>query len=291
MSAQELREHVKYLTDAPKLAAYREALRRVMPSDAVVVDLGCGTGLLGLIACQLGARKVYAMDGGAIIAVAAEVAAAAGFADRIEHIEAMSVDVTLPEPADVVVADQIGGLAYEAGVLEYYDDARRFLKPGGVMIPESFELRLAAVDSEREWRAAGAWGRGDLGFGPAFSPVARHAANTAFNVHCTADELLSDAANVRRGVVEREPPIRRAGHGGGSPCRHVPRSARHVRRPDGSRRGDDQRSGRTRRDGTPLADAAPGGRAGRGAPRRCRGGLGVGVAGELLRPLGRDGAA
>lgn len=191
MSSNELREHVKYLTDAPKVAAYRAALQAVMPRDAVVVDLGCGTGLLGLLACQLGARKVYAIDGGAIINVARDVAAAAGFADRIEHIEAMSVDVTLPELVDVVVADQIGGLAYEAGVLEYYADARRFLKPGGVMVPGRFELRIAAVESERETIAARSWARDDLGFGSAFAPVARHAVNTSFSVNCTADDLLS----------------------------------------------------------------------------------------------------
>ena len=193
MSSSELREHVKYLTDVPKIAAYRAALQAVMPPDAVVVDLGCGTGLLGLLACQLGARKVYAIDGGPIINVAREVAAAAGFADRIEHIEAMSVDVTLPELADVVVADQIGGLAYEAGVLEYYDDARRFLKPAGVMVPERFELRLAAVESERETLASRSWARNDLGFGEAFAPVARHAVNTSFSVHCTADDMLSSS--------------------------------------------------------------------------------------------------
>ncbi len=196
MSSNELREHVKYLTDAPKVAAYRAALAQVMPSDGVVVDLGCGTGLLGLIACQLGARKVYAIDAGAIISVAREVAAAAGYADRIEHIQAMSVDVTLPESVDVVVADQIGGMAYEAGVLEFYDDARRFLKPGGVMVPESFEVRLAPVESEREWRVAGAWKREETGFGPSFAPVGRHAVNTVFSVHCTRDELLGPTAEL-----------------------------------------------------------------------------------------------
>ncbi len=73
-------------------------------------------------------------------------------------INDVSQRVELPEPADLVVCDQVGFFGFEAGILDAFGDAReRFLKPQGKLIPERIRLRLAAVESVSDWRRIDGW--------------------------------------------------------------------------------------------------------------------------------------
>ncbi|PYM93211.1 MAG: SAM-dependent methyltransferase, partial [Candidatus Rokuibacteriota bacterium] len=126
-----LDEHRQYLADDTRVSAFRQAIEEVVGPGDVVLDLGAGTGILGLMACRAGAKRVYAVDEGPIIGLARDIAAANGLQDRITHIKGLSTRVELPERVDVVLADQIGRFGLESGILEYFADARaRFLKPG-----------------------------------------------------------------------------------------------------------------------------------------------------------------
>ena len=114
---------------------------------AVVVDLGSGTGVLGLLACQAGAKRVYSIEETSLIELARDICQANGFADRIRFIKGLSTRVDLPEPADVILADQIGHFGFEAGLFDYFSDARRrFLKPNGVTIPQRITFCIAPVE-------------------------------------------------------------------------------------------------------------------------------------------------
>ncbi len=53
-----LREHMGYVSDAHRLAIYRRAMVAVVKPGDVVLDLGAGTGILGVLACQAGAARV-----------------------------------------------------------------------------------------------------------------------------------------------------------------------------------------------------------------------------------------
>ena len=61
MTSGELREHAGYLGDGVKIAAYEVALASLAPGR-VVLDLGSGSGILGLLAARAGAKHVYAVD-------------------------------------------------------------------------------------------------------------------------------------------------------------------------------------------------------------------------------------
>ena len=90
---------------------------------AVVVDLGSGTGILGLLACQAGAKRVYSIEETGLIELARDIGRTNGLADRIRFIKGLSTRVDLPEPADVILADQIGHFGFEAGLFDYFSDA------------------------------------------------------------------------------------------------------------------------------------------------------------------------
>jgi hypothetical protein len=199
MSAGELKEHARYLGDAVKLDAYDRALRSVLSTgDEVVLDLGAGTGILGLLAARAGARKVYAVDSGSILGPAEEIARRTTVADRFEHIRGRSTEIDLPERADVAVCDQIGGLVHDAGVLRYFADAKaRLLAADAVLVPRRFRLFLAPARCDLVRSQIDLWGSGPAGFD--LTPLQDAAINTEHYVE-DADVAVTTAGAQIAGI-------------------------------------------------------------------------------------------
>jgi protein arginine N-methyltransferase 1 len=136
------------LADATRMDAYATALRKTVTPDSVVMDLGSGPGVFALLACKLGARRVYAVEPDAVIGLAREAAAANGFADRIEFFENLSTEITLPEPATIIISDLRGVLPFFQQHLSSIKDARaRLLAPGGRLIPHRDILWATLVEA------------------------------------------------------------------------------------------------------------------------------------------------
>lgn len=126
------------IADRTRTAAYAQALRARVSPNSVVLDLGAGPGFMTLLACQAGARKLYAIESDGVIQIAGDMAAANGYADRVELIQSLSTAVDLPEKVDVIVSDVHGVLPfYGRGPASIVDARDRFLKPGGFLIPRS----------------------------------------------------------------------------------------------------------------------------------------------------------
>ena len=138
------------IRDKDRTDVYRDALRAAVRPDSVVLDIGTGTGILALLACRFGARKVYAVEHEGIIQLARQAAAANGFADRIEFIQDMSTRINLTEKVDVIVSDLHGALPeYGSSLFSIIDARERFLSPGGCLIP-SKDTMWAALASVPE---------------------------------------------------------------------------------------------------------------------------------------------
>jgi predicted RNA methylase len=186
---QILDEHRLYLSDETRLSAFRRAIEEIVRPGDVVMDLGAGTSILGLLACRAGAKKVYSVDGGGLIGLARELGLANGVQERVVYIRDFSKRVTLPEKVDVVIADQIGRFGFDAGILDYFSDARRrFLKPGGRMIPSGIDLQIAPVEAADMWSQVEFWERSPAGFD--FSPARTVAVNTGYPVKYKKGQLL-----------------------------------------------------------------------------------------------------
>lgn len=186
-------EHREYLSDHNRVEAFRRAIDEVVTPGSVVVDLGAGSGIMGLLACRAGAARVYAIESTELIGLTEEICRANGFQDRVRFIKDHSAQVRLPEPADVVVADQIGQFGFEAGILEYFSDAHeRFLKPGGVLIPSRIDLFVSLVSHRPLWDQVDFWTHAPAGFN--FTPAHVIAANTGYPFKFTPEQILGRPA-------------------------------------------------------------------------------------------------
>jgi protein arginine N-methyltransferase 1 len=141
--------HRGMMQDRQRVDAYRDAIHAVVRPGDVVVDVGTGTGLLAYFACQAGARHVYAIEQGPIVALARELARANGFEDRITFLHDVSFRVSLPERASVLVTETLWNLGIGEGMIGFLADAReRLLEPEPRVIPQSVDLFLAPIEHE-----------------------------------------------------------------------------------------------------------------------------------------------
>lgn len=189
-----LDEHREYLSDSNRVAAFAGAIEQVVRPGDAVVDLGAGTGIMGLLACRAGAKRLYSIESTPLIEATRQINRANGFEERTCFIKQLSTLATIPERVDVVVADQIGRFGFEAGVVDYFVDAReRFLKPGGILIPNRIELWAAPVEHPALFSQTQFWRNLPAGFD--YSPACAIASNTGYPTKYTQEHLLGDAVN------------------------------------------------------------------------------------------------
>jgi type I protein arginine methyltransferase len=143
----------KMIADTPRMAAYERALRAVITPETTVLDIGAGTGIATLLACQMGARHVYAIEPNEALQIARECVAANGFKDRVTFYPQFSTEVSLPQPVDVMVSDLRGVLPlFQHHIPSIVDARQRLLKPGGVQIGACDTLWVDLVSSEPLYR-------------------------------------------------------------------------------------------------------------------------------------------
>jgi len=188
-----LEEHYGYLSDRAKLKAYESAINRLVQPDSIVLDLGCGSGLLGLMALRAGARKVLFVEEGEVIEVARQTIDQAGFGDKAEFFQTNSFELEIHDRVDIVVCDHIGYFGFDYGAIGLLTDAKkRFLKPDGIVMPAAIELRLAPIDSQACRNLVGQWRDGSV---PAdFEWLGTTAANSKHAVKLEEQDLLAKAA-------------------------------------------------------------------------------------------------
>jgi precorrin-6B methylase 2 len=138
--------HVAMLEDRVRTSAFLAALEEVVGRDDVVLDIGTGSGVLAAGAARAGARRVYAIEASAIGRHARAVFAANRLDEQVTLVEGWSTRATLPERADVAVAEILGSEALEERMLPVLLDARnRLLKPDARLIPSLVRIFVVLV--------------------------------------------------------------------------------------------------------------------------------------------------
>lgn len=189
----------------PRLNAYARALARVITPDSVALDIGCGAGLMALLAARMGARTVYAIEPDESIILAKQLAQDNGLAGRIIFIQDVSTRVSLPEKADVMISDLRGTLPlFQRHIPSLVDARARLLKPGGVMLAQRDRIFIAPAELAQAYEEAAApWENEALGLN--LERGREQAVNTLSGVYVEPADLLAppeQAAELDYAVIE-----------------------------------------------------------------------------------------
>ncbi|CAA0831436.1 Probable protein arginine N-methyltransferase 3 [Striga hermonthica] len=190
--------HREMISDKVRTDAYRQAILE-NPSllrNAVVMDVGCGTGILSLFAAQAGASRVIAIEASdKMAAVATQIAKDNGFLRNriisdgsrqsgfIEVVQGMveelnNADQIQPQSVDVLFSEWMGYcLLYESMLTSVLFARDKWLKPGGAILPDTATMFVA-------------------GFGRGATSIPFWENVYGFNMSCIGREVDEGAAQV-----------------------------------------------------------------------------------------------
>lgn len=185
----------KLLGDTVRNEALHRALAKTIePGKSRVVDIGAGTGFLSFLARRLGAAHCTLIEYADTLELAQDIARVNSI-DELSFVRAHSSEVKRPAKSDIVIAEILGNYALEEGLLETLVDARRFLKPGGTLIPGRLRQFVAPVLTDRVQREIDIWP--GVGFGLDLAPARAVALNNMYVKTFRSEDLGAGEELVR----------------------------------------------------------------------------------------------
>ncbi|MBI2635795.1 methyltransferase domain-containing protein [Candidatus Peregrinibacteria bacterium] len=183
--------HRLLLGDAARNHAFAKALNGVIvPGQTTIADIGSGTGFLSFLAEKYGARECFLYErNSAMLALSRKTARENGM-KRCRFNAGHSTEVANPPKVDVIASETLGNWAYEENIIETMNDARRFLKPGGIMIPQELRCFVAPVTSPRLYDELNIWDR--IGHGLKFTAARETCMNNMYVKDIVAKDLLGN---------------------------------------------------------------------------------------------------
>lgn len=186
--------HREMISDKVRMDAYCQAILKnpSLMTGAVVMDVGCGTGILSLFAAKTGASRVIAIEASEKMAsVATQIAKENGlwrctegnnqYTGVMEVVQGMveEIDKSIqikPHSVDVLLSEWMGFcLLYETMLSSVLFARDKWLKPGGAILPDTASIYAA-------------------GFGKGGTSLPFWEEVYGFNMSCVGKELVQDAA-------------------------------------------------------------------------------------------------
>ncbi|EGN97901.1 hypothetical protein SERLA73DRAFT_91051 [Serpula lacrymans var. lacrymans S7.3] len=145
--------HAVMIQDKVRTSTYASFIltNPILFRDAIVLDVGCGTGILSLFAAKSGAKRVFAVDASDIAEKAERIVKANKLEDVITVIRGKIEDITLPDGithVDIIISEWMGyALLYESMLDSVLHARDRFLRPdGGIMAPSQCKIMLGLCE-------------------------------------------------------------------------------------------------------------------------------------------------
>uniref|UniRef100_A0A3Q3GWA0 Protein arginine N-methyltransferase 2 n=1 Tax=Kryptolebias marmoratus TaxID=37003 RepID=A0A3Q3GWA0_KRYMA len=145
------RLHLEMLSDRSRTETYRQVVLSNSASlkNKVVMDLGCGTGIISLFCAQLAQPSVYAVEASSMAEYTRQLVKQNGCEEVVTVLQGRAEELELPEQVDVLVSEWMGNcLLFEFMVESVLVARDRWLRDGGVMWPSSGALTLVPCQAD-----------------------------------------------------------------------------------------------------------------------------------------------
>jgi len=142
--------HEEMLKDEVRTLSYKNSIvqNKHLFKDKIVLDVGCGTGILCMFAAQAGAKQVIGIDCSEIIVHARQIVKDNHFDHVITLIKGKVEEVELPVPkVDIIISEWMGYFLLYESMLDTVLFARdKWLVPNGLIFPDKATLVLTAIE-------------------------------------------------------------------------------------------------------------------------------------------------
>lgn len=147
--------HEEMLKDEVRTMTYRNAMyhNKHLFKGKIVLDIGCGTGILSMFAAKAGASKVIGIECSSIVEHAQKIIDTNHLGDVITVIRGKVEELELPagvEKVDIIISEWMGYCLFYESMLDTVLFARdKWLKPDGMMFPDRATLFLCGIEDRQ----------------------------------------------------------------------------------------------------------------------------------------------
>jgi len=145
--------HEEMLKDEVRTLTYRNSMyhNRHLFKDKIVLDVGCGTGILSMFAAKAGAKKVYGVEMSNIVESAKKIVKQNKLDGVVEIIQGKVEEITLPvEKVDIIISEWMGYCLFYESMLDTVLYARdKWLDTNGMLFPDRATLFVSAIEDRQ----------------------------------------------------------------------------------------------------------------------------------------------
>ncbi|XP_050440925.1 protein arginine N-methyltransferase 1 isoform X2 [Adelges cooleyi] len=147
--------HEEMLKDEVRTLTYRNSMyyNKHLFKDKIVLDIGCGTGILSMFAAKAGAARVFGVECSNIVEYAKQIVSDNNMGHIVTIIKGKVEEIDLPDGlthVDIIISEWMGYCLFYESMLDTVLYARdKWLKEDGMLFPDRANLFITGIEDRQ----------------------------------------------------------------------------------------------------------------------------------------------